>query len=432
VSWFVWALLGGICVLVFLQQKQYRQNLLTISIIGFLTGWRGLSFTPSFIIYPTELFIWLGFVIYLLDGIIERQTNRHQSKPVFLEILLVIFAILGGITSQYYSRPLLTVLAPLKTFLVFIPMLILFRRWIQDKRQIVFYARMLIYVGSIISILGLIERYVPTIALLLSKYMPTPIETRYNFEFESTIELAAFSSWGTPVVSTLLVLLAGLAAFAPKPKIGWLKNVQILALPILALAIIATGYRSAWLGLSIVVLLGIFFNGKQFMPWFALTLPAILVLFSPVYIDRFKTVFFIENSHDTSFITRSLALQNGLHIIQNNLFFGIGWGSATTFNDWVNLGVAMGAVGLMIFVAWYGMLIINLFGFAWKTKDLIYMSFFAALSGYSIAMISGAMTQVFPIMTGFWFVFCLGWRLVEISKQEELENDKVVGVITNL
>jgi hypothetical protein len=431
--WFVWALLGGICVLIFLQRQQYRQNLLIISILGFLTGWRGIDFSPSFIIYPTELFIWLGLLIYILDRLIKRQVDGlDQSKPMILESLLVVFAILGGVVSQYYGRPILAVLAPLKTFLVFIPMLILFRSWIQDRDQIVYYARLLVYVGCIISILGLIERYIPAVAQFLSKYMPTPVETRYNFEFESTIELAAFSSWGTPVVSTLLVLMAGLAALIPNPETGWFKNIRLLSLPVLTLAIIATGYRSAWLGLSLVMLLAVIFNGRQFLPLFALILPATFFLFSSVYIDRFRTVFFIENSHDTSFIIRSLALQNGLHIIQNNFFLGIGWGSNTSFNDWVNLGIAMGGVGLLIFIAWYGLLLVNLIGYAWKTRDLTYLSFFAALAGYTIAMISGAMTQVYPIMTGFWFVFCLGWRLIEISKREELEHAKIVRADTNL
>ena len=432
-AWFVWALIGGICVLIFLQRKQYRRNLLVISILGLLTGWRGIDFSPSFVIYPTELFIWLGFLIYLLDRLIRKQIDENnQSKPMVLETFLVVFAILGGIVSQFYSRPILIALAPLKTFLIFIPMLVLFRSWIQDKDQITYYARLLVYVGCIISILGLVERYIPLVASFLSKYMPTPVETRYNFEFASTIELAAFSSWGTPVVATLLVLLAGLAAFIPKPETGWFKNMWFLSLPILTLAIIATGYRSAWLGLSLVVLLGMVFSGRQFLPLLVLTLPAIFVLFSSEYIDRFRTVFFIENSHDTSFIIRSLALQNGLHVMQTNFFLGIGWGSATSFNDWVNLGIAMGGIGLLIFAVWYGVLLMNLFRYARKTRDSIYMSFFAALAGYTIAMISGAMTQVFPIMTGFWFVFCLAWRLIEISKKEESENVKALGFNTNL
>jgi hypothetical protein len=46
------------------------------------------------------------------------------------------------------------------------------------------------------------------------------------------------------------------------------------------------------------------------------------------------------------------------------------------------------------------------------------LAFAASLLGYGVSMVSGAMTQVFPIMTGFWFVFCLGWRFVEISTNE--------------
>ncbi len=434
-GWLIWALLGGIVVFIFLLQKQYRRNLLIISILGFLTGWRGWDISSSFIIYPTELFLWSGFLMYLLDRII-KHSDGHRPKPMFLEITLAMLAILSVITSQYYGRQLLDVLFILKSFLVFIPMLVLFRNWIQDKREIAFYARMFVYVGTIISVLGLLERYVPAIASLFSQYMPKPIETRYNFEFGSVIDLAAFSSWGTPVVSTLLVLFAGLSVFIPKSEISWQRTVRFFASPVLILGIISTGYRSAWLGLALVIVLSIVLNRERVFSWLVLAIPGIFVLFSSVYLDRLKTLFFIANSKDPTIITRSTTLQRGLHTIQTNWLFGTGWNSPTAFNDWVNLGVAMGVFGLLVFAIWYGLLLAKLIRFAIRSKEKedysLYMAFFAALAGYSIAMISGAMSQVLPIMTGFWFVFCLGWRLIEISQQEELINGKAVRVITHL
>lgn len=431
----VWGLLGTIVVFIFLQQKQYRQNLLTISILGFLTGWRGLHILPSFIIYPTELFIWLGLLIYLVDQRI-KSSNTKQSKPVFWSFALAFWGLSSGILSVLYGQPLLDILIPLKSFLVFIPMLILFRNWIQDKSQIISYARTLVYVGIVISVLGLLERYVPAISSMFSKYMPAPIETRYNFELGSAISLAAFSSWGTPVVSTLLVLFVGLAVFMPKPQVGWQKIIGFLALPVLILAIISTGYRSAWLGLVLVIVLSILFNREQVFSWLVLVIPGIVVFFSSAYLDRLKTLFFITNAKDPTIITRSLALQQGLVTIQTNWLFGTGWNSPTTFNDWVNIGVRMGILGLFAFAIWYGLLLYKLIKYAKKSKEregkLLYMAFFAALSGYSIAMVSGAMSQVFPIMTGFWFVFCLAWRLTEISEQEKQVDGKIVRVVAHL
>ena len=431
----VWVLLGGICILIFMLQKQFRRNLLIISILGFLTGWRGINISSSFIVYPTELFLWLGLLVFLIDQLSGRM-DVHPPRPMLLEIILLVFAVLGGITALFFGRPLLDILATLKSFLVFIPMLVLFRSWIQDKHQVVFYARLLIVVGMIISMLGLLERYVPQIAAIFPNYMYAPTENRINFEFGTAIQLAGFSSWGTPVVSTLLVLLSGLAIFIPKPQKGWQKYGWFFVLPVLILGIISSGYRSAWLGLVPVIILGMVLNGVQVLPWIASATAGSLVLFSSTFIDRFRTVLFVKNSRDPSVLTRSLALQNGLLTIKSNFFFGTGWNSPTAFNDWINVGVYMGGLGLLVFVTWYGWLLIKLFGFARKAKStdafLLHMSFITALVGYSIAMFSGAMSQIFPIMTGFWFVFCLGWRLVEISHEEELINGEAVSLATNL
>lgn len=430
-----WFLLGGILVLIFLFQKQYRWNLLTISILGFIAGWRGIHISAGVTIYPTEFFIWLGFLIYLL-GRTSRLGGVNQPKPSFFEVAVALLALIGGITALIYAHPLSEILDPLKSFIVFIPMLVLFRSWIRNKQQIVFFARMLVYAGTIISILGLMERYIPAISALFPNFSASPIETRYNFGFDSYVNLAAFSFWGTPVVSTLLVLFTGLAVFVPKPNIRWQKIIWFLTAPLLTLAIISTGYRSAWLGLILVLILGVVFNPWQILPWLVLVIPASFVLFSSAFLDRLKTVLSIPALLDPTFETRYSAMQNGLQTIKLNFIFGIGWGSPTTFNDWVNIGVALGLIGLLAFAIWYGLLLINLLKFVRKTHGrdnfLICMSFFTPLAGYSLVMLSGAMSQVFPIMTGFWFVFCLGWRLVEILKEEEFINGKAVSLATDL
>ena len=425
-GWFIWALLGGIVVFILLQHIQYRQNILMISILGLLLGWRGIDFSDSFVIYPTELFIWVGFVVYLMDNLTKRNTkkNKKYTGANFFEIALALLAITGAGTALSFGRSFLDVLFPLKSFLVFIPMLVLFRNWIEDKQQIAFYARTLVYVGVIISVLGLLERYIPQIAGLIPIYTPgSSVEIRYNFEFGSRIELAGFSAWGTPVVSTLLVMCAGLASLMPAPDNGRQKYILFFSFPILVLGIIAAGYRSSWLGLIVILFLLAFYNRPKLFSWSVYLVSGIIFLFSSVYLDRLKTLSFISNPQDPSFIRRSLALQNGWEAIINHPILGTGWGSPTAFNDWANIGVSMGLPGLFVFAGGYVWLLYRLFQYAAKAKEqneqFLHLAFAGALLGYAIAMVSGAMSQVFPIMTGFWFVFCLSYRLVEISSYEE-------------
>jgi len=431
----IWILFGSICIFIFLQQRQFHRNLLVVSIVGFLTGWRGLDITPTLIMYPTELFLWLGLLVYFMERT-SWPGKVHSPVLKVPEIILALFAVLGGITALIYGQPVPVVLNAMKSFLVFIPMLVLFRSWIQDKDQIVFYARLLAFIGMIISILGLLERFVPQVAALFPTYMYKPTDIRFNFGVGSTIVLANFSSWGTPVVSTLLVLFTGLAVFLPVPKSGWQKIAWLFVLPVLILAIIATGYRSAWLSLIPIFILGIVLYPKRTVPYIASIMVVFLILFPYEYLDRFKTIFLMANSPDPTFIRRSLALQNGLQTLKNNLLLGTGWNTVEPINDLVNIGDSTGVFGLLVFLIWYIRLLVELLKYAWRIKVrdnyLLPISFFAALSGYAIAMFSGAMSDVLPIMTGFWFVFCLGWRLVEIFQEEELRSGKAVSVTPDI
>ena len=429
-------LFGCIGIFLFLQRAQYRRNLLVISIFGFVLGWRGIDFSPSFIVYPTELFIWFGFIILLADQLIHGNIDRRLELTRF-EVLLAILSLVGVITALGYGRPWLEILFPFKSFLVFVPMMMLFRSWIHEKEEVYAYVKVLVVVGVIISALGLIERYVPAIAALSPSIMPGKTESRYNFEFGSKVELAGFNAWGTPVVSTLLVLLTGLAAFHPLSQRRWSRYLQSLILAVLILAIIAAGYRSAWLGLSLIILLVILFNRAQILASLPWVIPGVVYLFSSAYLDRLKTLLYVfGSSQDPSLIRRSAALRTGLDILREHPLFGTGWGASTSFNDWVNIGVAIGMPGLLILVLGYGWLLLMLMRYARTSKKAedrsLHLAFFVALSAYAIAMISGAMSQVFPIMTGFWFVFCLANRLREISSSEETAHGEAVRATANL
>jgi hypothetical protein len=238
------------------------------------------------------------------------------------------------------------------------------------------------------------------------------------------------------VVSTFLVLLAGLAAFNPLTKQPWSRVLQPLVLGILFLAIVAAGYRSAWLGLGLVIVSVTLFNRSQILLSLPIIMPGVVYLFSSAYLDRLKTITYVfGSSQDPSILRRSLALRSGVETIREHLLFGTGWGSPTSFNDWINVGVAMGLPGLLVLAFGYAWLLVTLWEHARmshvKEDRFLHLAFVVALAAYAIAMISGAMSQVFPIMTGFWFVFCLANRLREISSEEHAHGE-AIGAVANL
>lgn len=420
---FIWVLLGGMVLFAFLQHKNYRRNLLVVSIWGIWLGWRGLDLAGGFIVYPTEFFIWFGILIYLID-----QTLQENAPPKLgrFETLLFVFAVLGMFTSWNNKQSISQSMIVFSCFVVFLPMMVLFRSWIHEKSEVLLYARWLAVAGAVIAIIGLVERYVPQLDALFPTNLSSAVESRYNFEMGSEIELAAFNFWGTPVVSVFLVISAGLAAVLPRKDSAWQKYGWPVMFSVLAMGIVASGYRSAWLGLALVVILMLFLNHSQIWVSLVWIIPGVLYLFSSAYLDRFQTMVFMfrGSSQDPTFIRRSVALKEGIQSLQAHPLLGVGWNSPTTFNDWANIGVWMGLPGLLFFTIGYGWLLFSLFRLARKTdkKDdrLLFLAFFTALAGYAAAMVSGAMSQVFPLMAMFWFAFCLAWRLVEISRQEKI------------
>lgn len=433
-STFIWVLLGSITIFVFLLQKSYRRNLLVVSILGLLLGWRGIDFKSAFIIYPTELFVWVGLLIYLTDQILHKKLISDLN---WFSALLFLFAMIGVVVSWNYRQSWLSVLNSLKSFLVFLPMMILFRGWIRGKSEILLYAKCLVIVGAVISAIGLLERYVPQIGSLLPSVLSSTAEIRYNFDVGGSIELAAFNFWGTPVISAILALLSGLAAILPSENSGWTKFGWLMMFPVIVLGVIASGYRSAWLGLLPIFLLMLFVNRSQIWTLLIGIVPGSVYLFSSAYVDRFQTILQMiqGSSHDPTFIRRSAALQVSLQSLWNHPLWGVGWNSPTAFNDWVNVGLWTGLPGLLIFMVGYGWLLFSLYRLAQKATErqdrLLLWAFFSALAGYAVVMFSGAMSQVFPLMTAFWFVFCLAWRLVEISSQEKIKNGKIVSPAAN-
>ncbi len=413
----LWLFLGSMWVLAYLQETKYRRNLIIISIFGFLLGWRGLGLSPSFYIYPTELFFWMAFAISLT----EHQKKVGREHFGFIEIALLALSLQGIITALFYDRNWASVLSVFKSFIVFIPILFVLRRWVHNTSQLYLYSRSVVYVGIIIAVSGLVERFVPSAySFLPEEYQISLI--RYNFEFGSEVELSGFRLWGTPVVSVLLVLCAGMAAFLPPSPKGAYRYLDLLALPIITLGIIASGYRSAWLGLAVVLALLLFFLPRRGIVVLTISaIPAIL-LFPISYLDRLRTVFYLTHAQDPTFITRSNALQTGLRTLQTHFFLGTGWSSPTAFNDWVNVGVFIGGIGLLVFVAWYIRILSGLsrltFRREFEQRNLA-LAYLASLTGNAISMVSGAMSQVFPIMTAFWLVFCLACRFIEISRTGE-------------
>lgn len=413
--------------LVKLLKVDYRKILLIMISGGILLGWRGVEILPNFRIFPSEYFIWIGFFINLFDSLIKNKPYKRMKWPwqaIFLGFATIFAVVLAGLK----SRPANLYLSEAKSFFVFIPLLIIFKDLITTKKQILTVVYAVTFSCVIIALLGVIERFFPQISSLLPWLFTNSTYSRNNFNFGSMVELSGFSFWGSPVISVFLVMGLGLwtAGLSVSKKI--LKLLWIISGMILILGILVSGYRTSWIGL-IVVLLLLFLNKSNYGLFLIGIVGISFYLLPEGFLDRLLTAFRPLQSGDTSVLFRTEALKAGLIILRDNWLFGTGWNTKIVFNDWLYLAIVLGLPALIIFVSWYYLLLRklrNLTNYVKridKTSRQIALGFFIGAAGYIFCMISGAMSQVPPIMVSFWVVFCAAWRYCEVMFLE-LRNDQ--------
>jgi hypothetical protein len=288
--------------------------------------------------------------------------------------------------------------------------------------------RIMVITSLVIGISGVLEYFVPSVAdfgahllnLKSSDYF------RVNLLRSEVIRLSPFDLWGTPVVVVALVPVLGFLPLIISQTAGMKKIFWISSCIIIIGGIILSGYRSAWLGAIVGAIVMLLLNKKYIWSITIIFIPFIKYL--PIkFIDRFLTILDIKESSDPSLILRAARLHQGFESILRHPIWGTGWSSQAVFNDWLYITVALGIPAIIIFIIWYGKLLLNLLNIFKETSSSSYQidkkisaGFLIGLSGNAFCMISGAAVQVRPLMTSFWILFCLALRYVDLIELKKL------------
>jgi O-antigen ligase len=217
-------------------------------ILSFGLGYRSIQVTSNLRIHPSEVVLWFLFVLLLF-----RRGMSYQ-EPLFLWLprwlwLFIPFWIWGIYIGTEYNRPFDLMLAELKNFLLWIPLIfftqvILKNRAHWPKVLLAFYA-----VGTFIAATGIIEYLVPSLSTMLpSLFHEGRVVTAEGFV------RAGFSFWGTPAATFICVLSF---IFANSIWRWWVtpmyRALIVAALITQLLGIYIGGYRSMWLTVVVVV-----------------------------------------------------------------------------------------------------------------------------------------------------------------------------------
>lgn len=419
----------------FLNPK-YGTTILLLSMAGLILGWRGIQLVQNITFYVSEIIIWIAFFAYVLRRSTMTVTvnkDNLDSKVVWL----VFFSFYGVLVAFLRYANIALVIEQLKSFLVFFPLTVLFSFWVNSLSKVRRFTNALVWIGFFIALLGIVERYIPFFSATFPKLFYKPVLVRSNFLLGGDIQLAHFSAWGTPVVTVFLVPLVGLWSI-PFDHISEVRRWLWRVVGVLLISgIIVGGYRSAWIGL-LVTLSTLLFARQQRGWWLAFSLATIMFLLPHEFLNRVQTIFLLNRSGDSSIIQRTQSAAEALRVIAANPVLGLGWGASTFFNDWFNLAVALGLPGLAVFVLWYLRLIRSLMDILRHSQladvqncQSTAAGFMAALSGLAVCLTSGAFTQILPLMTAFWLVFCLARRFSQLAKEEFLPESKFESVIEN-
>jgi O-antigen ligase len=308
----------------------------------------------------------------------------------------------------------------------FVPILAVFRAWIHTERDVMACALALYATAAVIAVLGIFEFVFPGIAKSLPTLFPGPVYTRSNFGGTGTITLSGFSAWGTPVVGVVLVPAFGFWMAVRKRVPKKLMVVSTLSAIAIVVGAVLSGYRSAWGGMMCIAAVLLLFDRRLFAA--AIFVCVIVFSFLPQeFFDRLTTMWMLGSSGDTSLIRRESTLDLAMMTIQRNPLWGVGWGSFSTFNDYAYLALSMGIPSLLFFSFWYASNIRRM----WR-ETVIHrrlrlaraginpVGFLAALIGYLFCMMSGAMSDVPPLMVQFWLMFCLVLRYTEVVEAQRV------------
>ena len=393
------------------------------ALFGLTLGWRGIDVGSKIKIYPSEIFIWLALFFGLIDRKKAGIVTIPKNSSLIPFLLLASISILGMIIGFSKGRNPNSVLYEGKTFLLFLPLLPLVRKLIKNPNELKRALLILVISACLISIIGIFEYVIPSLFSNVLGLSQNLEYARVNFTGDgrmSLIKLSGFLLWGTPVVSVILVPILPFSLIQTVDERGSKKLLWLSCSLAITTGIILSGYRSAWLGLAVVIIAFFILYSKKLIPFFVF-LGVGLTNLPTGFLNRFTMISSFANSSDTATIRRTTEIEKLLSSFTGKNIFGTGWASPAVFNDWLYIYVVLGLIGVLIFVFLYGRNIVMLLGV--KTENTenrdLKVSLLISLLSYAICMVSGAMSQVFPLMATFWLIFMIAWQGPQVLSEKE-------------
>jgi hypothetical protein len=315
-------------------------------------GYRTVEVTSKLRIHPSEVLLWALLILLMVQWGILRREKLDVRLPRWLKVF-ILFGVWGWAMGFLYGRPWDDMVTHSRGFLLLLPLLVVTAALLSDETNwrpvLLSFHAVSTWVGG----MGIAEYVFPGIQTLASGFFGDVSPTLTTEGFVR----AEFSFFGGPTATFICVLAMPMAAILWH---WWSSPLQrlfiLLALGVQVVGIYIGGFRSAWLLLGLMFLLGILLRrgpilaGLTFLP----ALTAYWLLPDPVQLRAYSLILALEgNPIDSSAAGRWDRTRDALEALLRRPW-GHGWSQfGWVHNDFLAVTVQLGLLAGLLFAGAY-------------------------------------------------------------------------------
>lgn len=409
---------------VLLQGKRAYWALLCIGVATITLGHHGIYTDNKTYLVPLEIILFALCAILLFAGITGGKP-LDVKMPIAL-VFLTIWGVLHALATLVSEQDTFgdTVIAWVTTFVIGFPAFYVVGKIVKEEWQVTQILKIMMVVGAVMSVLGIIEYYFPSIAGLLPGLF-----TKASYVAQDGFVRAEFSFWGYPAAASVITW-GMFIAFDQFSNATTLASSLITSAIIVVdgIAVFISGQRSSWIALPVgFVILNLNIKKRVVLITGAMLVIVIAILPSDFW-NRMATLTSVVVKGqvvDTSTQSRLDRWQIGIDEILQNPLTGGGYTGGLVHDAVLEIGSHIGLIPAIVFVLFLIQLIMRIIRCLVlpmpdaKRYGLLFM---ALAVPWLIQMAIETDLQTPPFAAAQWVFLALAWFLPDIFRAQSTNN----------
>lgn len=405
---------------VLLQGKRAYWALFCIGIATIALGHRGIYTDAKTYLVALEIIVLALFAVLLIESVASGQPFgvKIPIALTFMTLWAVLHALATMLTVPAGYQD--SVLAWATTFVVGFPAFYVVGKLVKNEIQVIQILKILMVASAVMSVLGIIEYYSPSIASLLPG-----IFTRSSFTAQDGFQRAEFSFWGYPAAASIISwgMFIAFDQFSNSKSLTSL----VIALGILivdGIAVFISGQRSSWIAVVIGLVILNFNMRKRTWLITGVLLVSLIFILPPEFWNRVSTLTSIALNGqvvDTSSQSRLDRWQAGFDIILHSPLTGGGYEGGLVHDSVLEIGSRIGLIPAAVFVLFLFQLVLRILrcrALPSPGAQRYGLVFMALAVPWLIQMAVETDLQVQPFAAAQWTFLALAWFLPDIFRAQ--------------